>query len=39
VSEVDKIFAGDVPTLYDAYLVPLIFEVYAEDLAQRITRL
>lgn len=39
MSEVDKIFAGDIPTLYDSYLVPLIFEAYAEDLAQRIAQL
>jgi SAM-dependent methyltransferase len=32
----DKIFAGSVPRLYDTYLVPLIFEPYAADLANRL---
>jgi ubiquinone/menaquinone biosynthesis C-methylase UbiE len=35
----DKKFAGDIPTLYDEYLVPLIFDRYAEELAQRVARL
>ena len=34
--ETDKIFAGSIPRLYDTYLVPLIFEPYAEDLANRL---
>ncbi|MEO8132453.1 MAG: class I SAM-dependent methyltransferase [Betaproteobacteria bacterium] len=33
----DKIFAGSIPKLYDEYLVPLIFEPYAVDLANRLT--
>jgi ubiquinone/menaquinone biosynthesis C-methylase UbiE len=32
----DKVFAGSVPEFYDRYLVPLIFEPYASDLAARI---
>lgn len=32
----DKLFAGSIPELYDRYLVPLIFEAYASDLATRI---
>jgi SAM-dependent methyltransferase len=32
----DKVFAGSVPELYDTYLVPLIFEPYAADLAARL---
>ena len=32
----DKVFAGSIPKLYDEYLVPLIFEPYAEDLARRV---
>jgi SAM-dependent methyltransferase len=32
----DKVFAGSVPKIYDEYLVPLIFEPYAVDLAQRL---
>ena len=34
--ESDKIFAGSVPKLYEEYLVPLIFQPYAEDLANRL---
>jgi len=34
--ESDKIFAGSIPKLYDEYLVPLIFEPYADDLASRL---
>jgi len=32
----DKVFAGSIPELYDEYLVPLIFEPYAADLAHRL---
>jgi ubiquinone/menaquinone biosynthesis C-methylase UbiE len=35
----DEVFAGSVPRLYDEYLVPLIFSVYADDLARRIAAL
>jgi ubiquinone/menaquinone biosynthesis C-methylase UbiE len=35
VSETDKVFAGSVPENYDRYLVPLIFEPYAADIARR----
>jgi ubiquinone/menaquinone biosynthesis C-methylase UbiE len=31
----DKLFAGSIPELYDSYMVPMIFEVYAADLAER----
>jgi SAM-dependent methyltransferase len=34
--DTDKIFAGSIPKVYDAYLVPLIFEPYAADLASRL---
>lgn len=33
----DKVFAGSIPKLYDTYLVPLIFESYAADLANRLS--
>ena len=33
--ETDKVFAGSIPENYDRYMVPLIFEPYAADLAQR----
>lgn len=36
MSSTDKVFEGSVPRLYDEYLVPLIFSVYADDLARRI---
>ncbi len=31
----DQVFAGSIPENYDRYMVPLIFEAYAADLAQR----
>jgi len=34
--ESDKVFAGSIPRLYEQYLVPLIFEPYADDLANRL---
>ncbi len=33
--ESDKAFAGSIPENYDRYIVPLIFERFAADLAQR----
>jgi len=35
-SDVDKVFAGSIPRLYEQYLVPLIFAPYADDLAARV---
>lgn len=32
----DKVFAGSIPEIYDRFMVPLIFEPYAGDLAGRI---
>jgi ubiquinone/menaquinone biosynthesis C-methylase UbiE len=32
----DKLFAGSIPEIYDRFLVPLIFESYARDLAGRV---
>jgi SAM-dependent methyltransferase len=32
----DRQFAGSVPQIYDTWLVPLIFEPYAADLARRV---
>jgi ubiquinone/menaquinone biosynthesis C-methylase UbiE len=32
----DAVFGRSLPEVYDAYLVPLIFEAYAEDLAARV---
>ncbi|MES0094185.1 methyltransferase domain-containing protein [Mesorhizobium sp. M0030] len=35
MSETDKVFAGSIPENYDRYMVPLIFEPFAADLARR----
>jgi len=35
-SHADRAFAGSIPQLYERYLVPLIFEPYAADLAERV---
>jgi len=35
----DRAFAGSIPKLYDDHLVPLIFEPYANDAAQRLRAL
>jgi ubiquinone/menaquinone biosynthesis C-methylase UbiE len=35
----DKVFAGSVPEIYDRFMVPLIFEPYALDLAGRVAAL
>ena len=34
MSEADKVFAGSVPENYDRYMVPLIFEPYAAEIAR-----
>ena len=36
MTEADKVFAGNIPEFYDRFLVPLIFEPYARDLAARV---
>ena len=33
--ETDKVFAGSIPENYDRHMVPLIFEPFAADIAQR----
>ena len=38
MNESDKVFAGSIPKLYDTYLVPLIFQPYADDLATRVAK-
>ena len=35
MTEGDKVFAGLIPEIYDTYLVPLIFQDFAQDLAER----
>jgi ubiquinone/menaquinone biosynthesis C-methylase UbiE len=39
MSEIDKVFAGSIPENYDRYLVPLIFESFAQDIARRVAAL
>lgn len=39
MTEGDREFTGSIPEFYDTYLVPLIFEAYADDLAGRVTAL
>ena len=39
MTERDKDFIGSIPEVYDTYLVPLIFETYAQDLAKRVAAL
>jgi SAM-dependent methyltransferase len=34
--DTDKAFTGSIPQMYERYLVPLIFEPYARDLAARV---
>lgn len=38
MSQPDKAFTGSIPEVYDRFLVPLIFEEFARDLAQRTAR-
>jgi SAM-dependent methyltransferase len=35
-ADTDKVFAGSMPQIYESHLVPLIFEPYAADLANRL---
>ncbi|HET7124152.1 MAG TPA: methyltransferase domain-containing protein [Bradyrhizobium sp.] len=35
----DAVFSGSIPSIYDKYLGPLIFEPYAQDLANRLSAL
>ena len=35
----DRLFAGSIPQFYERYMVPLMFEPYATDLASRVARL
>lgn len=38
MSENDKEFTGGIPQLYERYMVPLIFEEYAADMASRVSQ-
>jgi ubiquinone/menaquinone biosynthesis C-methylase UbiE len=35
---IDKVFAGSVPQVYEKFMVPLIFQPYADDLAMRVAQ-
>jgi ubiquinone/menaquinone biosynthesis C-methylase UbiE len=35
MSSADTEFAGSIPAAYDRYMVPMLFEPYAQDLARR----
>src|SRR5258708_32605649 len=39
MTKADAVFAGSIPSIYDRYLGPLIFEPYAADLADRLSAL
>ncbi|MER9305300.1 class I SAM-dependent methyltransferase [Mesorhizobium sp. M0293] len=39
MSTTDKLFTGSIPEIYDRAMVPLIFEPYAQDLAERVSKL
>jgi SAM-dependent methyltransferase len=39
MADTDKAFVGSIPEIYATYLVPLIFEGYATDLAERVSAL
>ncbi len=39
MAKTDTVFSGLIPSLYDRYLGPLIFEPYAQDLADRLCAL
>jgi ubiquinone/menaquinone biosynthesis C-methylase UbiE len=36
--DADKAFVGDIPQIYDTYLVPMIFQPYAADMAARLSQ-
>jgi ubiquinone/menaquinone biosynthesis C-methylase UbiE len=38
MSASDRLFAGSIPEIYEHFLVPLLFESYARDLAERVAQ-
>ena len=38
MSATDKLFGGSIPEIYERLLVPLLFEPYANDLAERVLK-
>ena len=39
MSATDKLFGGSIPEIYERLLVPLLFEPYAKDLAERVVKI
>ena len=39
MSATDKLFGGSIPEIYERLLVPLLFELYAKDLAERVVKI
>src|SRR4051812_29187661 len=39
MTKIDTVFSGSIPSLYDRYLGPLIFEPYAQEVARRLSAL
>lgn len=39
MSQSDKVFSGSIPEIYDTMLVPLIFEGFAQEMAERVAAL
>jgi len=39
MTEADKVFAGNIPALYQQHMVPMLFEPYAQEMANRVARL
>lgn len=39
MADIDKVFSGSIPGLYDRYLGPMLFEPYAADIASRLAAL
>jgi len=39
MTEPDNVFTGSIPEFYDTYMVPMIFEGYANDIAERVASL
>ena len=35
----DKVFAGNIPAIYEQYMVPMLFEPYAQEMADRAARI
>ena len=36
MAETDRVFAGSIPEIYDRLMVPMLFDSYARDLAERV---